>query len=513
MRTTRTIVAISSVAVLIISGVAQSSAVAAGNSSLGFDPAIYLSAPVPGGAIIGGSSSVIGDVSGDGLADLVVTSDAVTASYSDELVVYKQTAAHGLSQGRVYPLPAEKVTTDRDQAFLTDMNGDGRADVVVAVSAGVEVLLQGAHGSLHPPVRFSISGGGFETVADLDGDGHPDVVAIVPSTNGSGLAFQVFWGTTATTFTPGQLVNLPVPTGTSIPTSVRVGDLNGDHWPDVVVTGGSFWTSIQSARRNFSIPTKTYQVVDAYGPMSSSGADVGDVNGDGRADVVLSASTGAVDIFYGQANGSLLPVRLVYGCVNPTGVAIGDLNGDGRNDIAVMSDGFNSISTIIQQPTGSLATALHPVPVQYPQFEQFGMSIGDVNDDGLKDLALVGSYQAVVHQTNPPPAPQLVGGSIDLAAPASARAGVAFTVTGQAFYQPGMVASPTAQPFTGQTLTLQKASTSNGPWTDVAHPLTDNMGNFAAAITLTTSAYIRVTYPGSPTMYPMIAPSHSVKIT
>ena len=504
---------ISSVAVLAIAGVAQPSAVAAASSGLGFDPAIYLSTPVPGGAIIGGSSSVIGDVSGDGSADLVVTSAAVTANYSDELVVYKQTTAHGLSQGRVYPLPAEKVTTDRDQAFLADMNGDGRADVVVAVSAGVEILLQGTHGSLHPPVRFAIPGGGFETVADLDGDGHPDVVAVVPSTNGSGLAFQVFWGTTATTFTAGQLVNLPVPTGNSIPTSVRVGDLNGDHRPDIVVTGGSFWTSIQTAKRTFSIPTATYQVVDAYGLAGSSGADVGDVNGDGRADVVLSASTGEIDIFYGQTDGSLSPVRLVYGLVNPTGVTIGDLNGDGRNDIAVMSDGFNSISTIIQQPTGSLATAAHPVPVQYPQFEQFGMSIGDVNGDRLADLALVGSYQAVVHQTNPRPAPQLVGGSISLSAPATAHAGVTFTVTGQAFYQPGMVASPTAQPFTGQPVTLQTAPTGNGPWTSVAAAVTDNMGNFAAAITLTTTKYVRVAYAGSPTMYPMSSPSHSVKIT
>ena len=55
--------------------------------------------------------------------------------------------------------------------------------------------------------------------------------------------------------------------------------------------------------------------------------------------------------------------------------------------------------------------------------------------------------------------------------------------------------------------------TGNGPWTDVADPVTDNMVNFAGAIKLTTTQYIRVTYPGSPPMYPMSALPIAVKIT
>ena len=76
-----------------------------------------------------------------------------------------------------------------------------------------------------------------------------------------------------------------------------------------------------------------------------------------------------------------------------------------------------------------------------------------------------------------------------------------------------MVAYPSSDPFTGQTVTLQRAPTGNGPWTDVAGPVTDNMVNFAGAIKLTTTQYIRVTYPGSPPMYPMSALPIAVKIT
>lgn len=483
-------------------------------SGFGFDPAVYVASQAPGPVIGFGSSSAIGDVSGDGRADLVVTSNGVTAKYSEEVLVYKQTASHGLSKATVYPLPAENVTTDRDQAFLLDMNGDGRTDVVVAVVGGVDVLLQGAHGGLRAAVRVSTIGGSVQTVADLDGDGHPDIVAMVASTNGSGVEFQIFWGKSATTFAPGQVVDLPSPTGASIPTGVRTGDLNGDHRLDIIVTGGNLWTSLQTGSRTFSTPKTSYTVVDQNGQLTSSlGADVGDVNGDGLADVVLSAGSAQADVFYGQANGTLSAPRVVFAGINPTGVTIGDLTGDGRNEIAVMNDGWNSVTTIIQQADGSLAAAARYVPVKYPQFEQFGVSIGDLNGDSLADITVMGSYQAVVYQTNPRPVPVLVGGNVTLSGPSAAKAGVAFSVAGNSTYQPQSAACCFNPPFSGQTMIVQTAKTATGPWTTLTRAGTDNLGNFTTSIKFNTSAYIQVVYPGNTTMYPMSTPPIYVKVS
>jgi hypothetical protein len=496
---------------------ASSDAGAGTTGGLGFNAAVYLSAQSPWGPIGFGVSSAIGDVSGDGRADLVVASNAFTPKYQYEVLVYKQTATHGLSKATIYPLPNENGNVDKDHVFLADMNGDGRTDVVVATVGGVDVLLQGAHGGLHPAVRVPIPLGSMEAVADLDGDGHPDIVALVPSTNGAGGGFQVFWGKTATTFTPGPVINLPTAGSLTPETSIRIGDLNGDHRPDIVVTGSQFWTSLQGSGRTFSTPTHTYNVLNASGlPTGSSGADVGDVNGDGLADVVLSTSdTSGLEVFYGQANGLLSAPRFIFGGINTSGVTIGDLNGDGRNDIAVMNGGWNSITTILQQPDGSLADAEHYIPIQYPQDEQFGMAIGDLNGDGLADIALVGAYQAIAYQTNPRPDPSvdMVGGGVTLAGPATAKAGVAFTVSGHSFYSPLTVQGSGVPPFTGQTMYLQTGKTSAGPWSTVTKAVTDNQGNYAAVIRLTTSAYVNVIYPGTSMIYPMTTLPIDVKVS
>ena len=501
---------------LVVSASSDAGAGVAGG--LGFNAAVYVSAQTPWGPIIFGAPSAIGDVSGDGRADLIVATNAFTPKYQYEVLVYKQTATHGLSKATIYPLPNENGNVDRDHVFLVDMNGDGRTDVVVATVGGVDVLLQGAHGGLHPAVRVPIPLGSMEAVADLDGDGHPDIVALLPSTNGIG-AFQVFWGKTATTFTPGPVINLPTGSGDLTPeSSVRIGDLNGDHRLDIVVTGTNFWTSLQSSGRTFSPPTHTYSVLGANGlPTGSSGADVGDVNGDGLADVVLttSDSSGQVDVFYGQANGLLSAPRFIFGGINTTGVTIGDLNGDGRNDIAVMNDGWNSITTIIQQPDGSLADTEHYVPIKDPQFEQFGTSIGDLNGDGLPDIALASGYQAIAYQTNPRPDPSLnmVGGNVTLVGPTTAKNGVAFNVSGNSYYMPLAVQGSGVPPFTGQTMYLQTGKTSAGPWSTVTKAVTDNQGSYAAVIRLTTSAYVNVIYPGTWMIYAMTTLPIYVKVS
>ena len=74
---------------------------------------------------------------------------------------------------------------------------------------------------------------------------------------------------------------------------------------------------------------------------SGNGSDdlaVGDVNGDGRGDIVLAAS-GAVAVFYQNANGGFDPVVFLAAGTRVSGVALADLDGDGHTDIVVANAG------------------------------------------------------------------------------------------------------------------------------------------------------------------------------
>src|SRR5882672_9449705 len=123
--------------------------------------------------------------------------------------------------------------------------------------------------------------------------------------------------------------------------------LSGEHaaaqggpwiFPEPVYTSGSEWSSGISVR-------------------------VGDVNGDGRPDVVATnAHLNTVNVFAGNAAGTLdTAVPYSSGGSGPVSVAIGDLNGDGRPDVVVANRNGTTISVLAGNAGGTLDAA-----VSYP---------------------------------------------------------------------------------------------------------------------------------------------------
>ena len=146
---------------------------------------------------------------------------------------------------------------------VSDMNGDGLLDVVAMESSGdgVNVHFQNANGTLNAPARFPVLHGGGDDleVGDVNHDGLPDIVVM------SGQGYSHSFGVLLQQ--PGGTFSAPVYyyVGVQYPGGIAVGDVNGDGRADVVVTyGGNYPAShlavfyqnesARSTRRSLSRP-------------------------------------------------------------------------------------------------------------------------------------------------------------------------------------------------------------------------------------------------------------------
>jgi FG-GAP-like repeat len=194
----------------------------------------------------------IGDLNGDGAPDIVAATSDASGNNGAVYIFYQNAASPG-----TFLAPVTVPAGAQPQAVrIADVNHDGLQDIVVANfgpgadgkgSAGVSVLLQdAAHpGSFLPPVTYATHGGAVDVaVADLDGDGKPDLVVanLGPTPTGS---VSVLLQDPAR---PGVFLAATSYLGFGQPLSVAIADLNGDGHPDIAVADGASATvMLQSA--------------------------------------------------------------------------------------------------------------------------------------------------------------------------------------------------------------------------------------------------------------------------
>jgi len=133
-------------------------------------------------------SATAADLDGDGDLDLG------SANSSNLAVFFQESSGSFLSSPLVLGGPS--ITLDPQSVIATDLDGDGRQDLVSANKGGnnLTAFLQGSAGTFGSP-SLSLDGppmGGpvFVAAADLDGDGDVDLI----SANGDVSNLTVFWG-------------------------------------------------------------------------------------------------------------------------------------------------------------------------------------------------------------------------------------------------------------------------------------------------------------------------------
>lgn len=353
------------------------------------------------------NSVAIADVNGDGAPDLLVATtldQGLIDNPGFANVILNSAATPGtFSSGVAYP------TTGADPASIAvaDLTGAHALDMVVASATGsVSVYLHGTTaGTFQPAVNYDAGGAPNQVViADVNGDGHPDIVLADSSVSGGVILLL------QDAAHPGQfLAAMKLPTGV-ITNSVAVADVDGDGAPDLIATGydaagdgGAVYVFHQNAAQPGTFLTP---VSFPAGPQPQS-VKVADMNGDGRPDLVVAdfgpgadglGAPGVALLLQDPAHAGAFLAPVSY--ATPGGsvdVAIGDLDGDGLPDVVVANLG--------PFPTGSISVlrqdAAHPgsllAAVNYAAFGQpLGVAIGDLNHDGHPDIAVADATSAIV---------------------------------------------------------------------------------------------------------------------
>lgn len=376
-----------------------------------FNPAVAIE---PGGLPV---KAVAGDFNGDGVSDLVVTVRVEPGRH--RLLLYRGECREGLRLAAVLFDPSPYLATDM---AVADLNHDGRDDLILSLwdsTARVDVLLGGPEPFLSRSSSETFPGWVSNVrVADIDGDGDKDVIAVretrwdVFINDGTGALTYVAHRDTDASRPPEaidvdadgaeELITLRMDGVVDVyryepetgkfaraplfeapgKTALVVGDITGNAREDIALVG---------ADRTELMLTQGDQLTRIKVPFTEGTLALADVTGDARTDLVYGTSY-ALEVFpnvpascdrrfgtceagdaFGETTTSLgfAADRLLFG----------DVNGDHTTDIVVSSsDVIGVLRTNIR---------LQPEKAALIEIASRGMTIADLDDDRAAEIIVI----------------------------------------------------------------------------------------------------------------------------
>jgi VCBS repeat-containing protein len=269
---------------------------------------------------------------------------------------------------------------------VRDFNGDTYPDLAVAnqFSGNVSVLLGTADGTFSDPNNpINIHTGGFPSsvaVGDFNGDARPDL-AIADAYSGT---ISVLFGNAGGGF---SLQTDPPYAAGSFPASIAVGDFNADQHPDLAVADQLTGDILMLRGRNdgtFIRPAERVATVAEPGSVV-----VANLNSDTDPDLVVAehvsfgSNLSRVLVLLGSTDATFTTPAEVAAGLDPVPVAVGDFDGDTDADLAVADQSPGEILVLLGAGNGSF-TGLSTLTADSGLS---GIAVGDFNRDGDPDLA------------------------------------------------------------------------------------------------------------------------------
>jgi len=326
---------------------------------------------------------VIDDFNRDGKPDIAAANEQ-----SNNVTILLGDGMGNFTEAKGSPFPSGHKPND---ISVSDFNGDGKLDLAFAnhEEKHLTVLLGDGSGAFSPAPRspFAVEVRPHThgvSVGDLNGDGKADLVT---DSWGSDQIAILFGEGAADFKQPAKFLTV----GKHPYQRIRSADLNKDGDPDIVTTnldGNNTTILLGDGEGSFHEPPGS---PFACGD-SPFGVAIGDINDDGNLDLaivnspsVTSSNTGrdGLSILLGDGKGrfAAMPGSPFTTGTGPTRVAIGDVNSDGIQDIAVTNYKSNSVTVFIMSKRGVESSYIIPVGSK-PD----GIAIGDLNGDRKKDI-------------------------------------------------------------------------------------------------------------------------------
>jgi hypothetical protein len=381
-----------------------------------------------GEAIESQTALAVGDLNRDGKQDLVLVAP-------NELVTILQREDGKLGEPERIPHTAAQPSILK----AVDLDGDGGDDICL-LDGGAEdpirVRFSVEGGRLGPEQRFQMEEPRAITYADVDGKPGVELLA-VEAQSGRVKVFTLD-DSDDESGRRGRLIFFPLPSGDSRGRSLAVGDLDGDKKADVVVTDPSDAQLLVYLQG----PSGLVRALTFPNLAGGKGVAIADIDGDGKGEViVLSEQEKQI------GRGSFQDGRLTFPAPlpisgGPVAMDVADLDGDKRPEILYVSrsgDGSEGfvLRGLKREDSGTFVPfrwgQSDSVPLQGLTGTPPAMRVLDVNRDGLSDVLVFKPFGSPIlllgRAGGEPPAPS--GGSLGPLVGAS-PAGIGTTAPGEA---------------------------------------------------------------------------------
>lgn len=265
-----------------------------------------------------------------------------------------------------------------------DFNNDNNWDIVVA-NSNVLVYLGYGNGTFREKITHlldSISRSRFIVVGDFNNDHKPDLI-LADSGNSNILGLKGYGNGSFSLLMKHS-------TGyNSYPSSITLGDFDGDNKIDIVVSNNG--TNNILLLSSFAVYTNTSQMTYSTGNNSApNSVAVGYFNNDNYLDIaVANSNSDTIGIFLGFGNGTFKNVATYFigsstTANTPYSLAIGDFNNDNKSDIVVALRSISLVGFLLGNGDGTftIAYAYFIGYISYPDW----VAVGNFNNDRYLDI-------------------------------------------------------------------------------------------------------------------------------